>query len=61
MVDSLYLDVAVEQIRAGGFPATDDVCARLSPIAYEHINFRGRYRFTWADPAAGLRAFHDPA
>ncbi|MEU6040836.1 hypothetical protein ABZ801_36135 [Actinomadura sp. NPDC047616] len=32
--------------RADGFPATDDMCARLSPIAYEHINFPGRYTFT---------------
>jgi hypothetical protein len=25
-----------------------------------HINFLGRYAFTHADPAAGLRRFHDP-
>lgn len=59
--NSLYLDAAVKQIRAGGFPVTDEMCARLSPIAYEHINFLGRYAFTRADPAGGLRPFHDPA
>jgi hypothetical protein len=37
------------------------MCARLSPIAYEHINFLGRYAFTRAEVAAGLRPFHDPA
>ncbi|WP_242895556.1 hypothetical protein [Actinomadura litoris] len=30
------------------------------PIAYEHINFLGRYAFTRADADAGLRPFHDP-
>ncbi|MGV9777436.1 hypothetical protein [Streptosporangium sp. NPDC003464] len=33
--------------------------ARLSPIAYDHIDFLGRYAFTCADVAAGPRAFHD--
>jgi TnpA family transposase len=59
--NTLYLDAAVKQIRKGGFPATDDMCARLSPIAYEHINILGRYAFTRAEVAAGLRPFHDPA
>ncbi|MFI0451862.1 hypothetical protein [Actinomadura sp. 6N118] len=45
----------------GGFPATGAMCARLSPIAYEHINFLGRHAFTRAGTAAGLRPFHDPA
>ncbi|MEV3926081.1 Tn3 family transposase [Actinomadura coerulea] len=59
--NTLYLDAAVKQIRVDGFAATDGMCARLSPIAYEHINFLGRYAFTRADPKAGLRSFHDPA
>jgi hypothetical protein len=36
--NTLYLDAAVKQIRAQGFPATTAMCARLSPTAYEHIN-----------------------
>ncbi|MGI5320892.1 Tn3 family transposase [Actinomadura nitritigenes] len=59
--NSLYLDAAVKQLRAGGFPATDAMCAQLSLIAYEHISFLGRYAFTRAEVAAGLRPFHDPA
>ncbi|MBG0823619.1 Tn3 family transposase [Planomonospora sp. ID91781] len=59
--NTLYLDAAVKQIRADGFPVTGEMCSRLSPIAFEHINFLGRYSFTRADPAAGLRPFHDPA
>ncbi|MFB4320721.1 Tn3 family transposase [Actinomadura sp. 21ATH] len=59
--NTLYLDAAVKQIRADGFPATDDMCARISPIASEHIDFLGRYAFTRADASSGLRPFHDPA
>jgi hypothetical protein len=50
----------LKHLRAQGFPATDEMCARLSPICYEHINFLGRYSFTRADPTTGLRPFHDP-
>jgi hypothetical protein len=56
--NTLYLDAAVKQIQADGFPVTTEMCARLSPIAFEHINFLGRYAFTRADPAAGLQPFH---
>lgn len=35
--------------------------ARLSPIAYEQINFLGRYAFSRPEVAAGLRPFYDPA
>ncbi|MET9251102.1 hypothetical protein [Nonomuraea sp. NPDC003709] len=34
---------------------------RLSPIQYDHINFLGRYAFSRADVAGGLRPFHDGA
>lgn len=37
------------------------MCVRPSPIAYEHINFLGRYAFTRADLEAGLRPFHTPS
>ncbi|MEU7002510.1 Tn3 family transposase [Nonomuraea sp. NPDC046570] len=57
--NSLYIDAAVERLREQGFPVTEEMCARLSPIAYEHINFLGRYAFTRAEVAGGLRAFHD--
>ncbi|WP_207709929.1 hypothetical protein [Actinomadura macrotermitis] len=40
-------------------PATDNTCARLSPIAYEHIDFLDRYAFARADPKADLRPFRD--
>lgn len=43
--NGLYIDTAVDQLRADGFPATKDMCARLSPLICEHINFRGSYTF----------------
>ncbi|MFI7443164.1 hypothetical protein [Nonomuraea indica] len=33
------------------------MCARLSPIAYDHINFLSRYAFTRAKASGGLRPF----
>ncbi|MFD8565114.1 Tn3 family transposase [Streptosporangium canum] len=38
----MCLDAAVKHLREQGFPATEDMCPRLSPIQYEHINFLGR-------------------
>jgi hypothetical protein len=34
------------------------MCVRLSPICYDHIEL-GRYAFTRADVASGLRPFRD--
>ncbi|MER5619084.1 hypothetical protein [Streptomyces sp. NPDC002215] len=42
-----------------GFPVTDELLARLSPLQYDHINFPGRCAFT--RPAAPiLRRLRDP-
>ncbi|WP_408639080.1 Tn3 family transposase [Nocardiopsis endophytica] len=35
--NSLYIDVAVTRLRAEGFPATEEMCARLSPLGFDHI------------------------
>ncbi|MFF0775651.1 Tn3 family transposase [Nonomuraea wenchangensis] len=55
--NSLYLDAAVTQPREQGFPVTDEMCARLSSIAYDHINFLGRYAFAGTEAGDGLRPF----
>ncbi|MFE5077423.1 Tn3 family transposase [Streptomyces halstedii] len=53
------MDAAVKQLAADGFPVTDELLARLSPLQYDHINFLGRYAFI--RPAApGLRKLRDP-
>ncbi|MFI5825224.1 Tn3 family transposase [Streptomyces rishiriensis] len=49
----------VKQLAADGFPVTDELLARLSPLQYDHINFLGRYAFT-RPPAPGLRQLRDP-
>ncbi|MFC4507317.1 Tn3 family transposase [Streptomyces vulcanius] len=40
------MDAAVKQLAADGFPVTDELLARLSPVQYDHINFLGRHAFT---------------
>ncbi|MGP4102081.1 hypothetical protein [Nonomuraea sp. KM90] len=55
--------VACPDATCGGSagPVTAEMCARLSPIQYDHINFLGRYAFSRADVAGDLRPFHDGA
>ena len=59
LFNTLYMDAAVKQLAADGFPVTDDLIARLSPLQYNHINFFGRYAFT-RPPAPGTRPLRDP-
>jgi TnpA family transposase len=59
LFNSLYIDAAVKQLAADGFPVTDELLTRLSPLQYDHINFLGRYVFT-RPPAPGLRQLRDP-
>jgi TnpA family transposase len=54
-----YLDAIVEDLRAKGYPVSDEDVARLSPLGHAHINFLGRYAFT-AQPMDGLRPLRDP-
>ncbi|GGT93142.1 hypothetical protein GCM10010272_42500 [Streptomyces lateritius] len=57
---SLYLDAAVKQLAADGFPVTDELLARLSPLQYDHIDFLGRYAFTRRPAVPGRRELRDP-
>ena len=61
--NTLYMDAAVEQLQAGGFPVRPEDVARLSPLVFEHINLLGRYAFpvpgavsTWRIAAALVAA-----
>jgi TnpA family transposase len=58
--NSLYIDAAVTQLRSEGFPATDQMCSRLSPLGFDHINFLGSYTFPHPDAYEGLRPLRDP-
>jgi Tn3 transposase DDE domain len=44
--NTLYIDAALQQLRAEGFPVLPEDVARLSPLVYEHINLLGRYAFS---------------
>ena len=40
-----YMDVVLDQLRAGGNVLRDEDIERLSPLVHEHINLHGRYYF----------------
>ncbi|WP_158613040.1 hypothetical protein [Nocardiopsis sp. Huas11] len=44
-------------MRADGSPATDQMCARLSPLGIDHIHFLGSYTFPTVED---LRPLRDP-
>lgn len=54
-----YLDAALHQLRAQGYPILDEDVARLSPFAHGHLNVTGTYSFVLPDLAGGLRPLRD--
>lgn len=59
--NTLYMDAALNQLRAEGYDVRDEDVARLSPLGHEHINMLGRYAFTLPETVArgGLRPLRD--
>jgi TnpA family transposase len=43
--NTLYINAALEQLRAERYPIQPEDVARLSPLVFEHINLLGRYAF----------------
>ena len=64
--NTVYIDAALNQLRAQGYPVRDEDVARLSPFMRKHINVHGKYSFTPAGPAgpvkgtAATRQLRDP-
>lgn len=58
--NTVYMDAALKQLRAHGYPVADDDIVRLSAFVYAHINVHGAYTFTPVTPRGGLRPFRDP-
>jgi hypothetical protein len=60
--NTIYMDAALTQLRAGGFDVRDEDVARLSPLGFDHINMLGRYAFILPDSIARgeLRPLRDP-
>ena len=61
--NTIYMDAALDQLRAEGFDVRDEDVARLSPLGFDHINMLGRYAFTLPDKVARgeLRPLRDPS
>ena len=64
--NTVYIDAALNQLRAQGYPVRDEDVARLSPFMRKHVNVHGKYSFAAvapADPAKGIipaRQLRDP-
>ena len=60
--NTIYMDAALNQLRAEGFDVRVEDVARLSPLGFDHINMLGRYAFILPDPIARgeLRPLRDP-
>jgi TnpA family transposase len=50
--NTLYMEAAVNHLRAGGAVISSEDPARLSPLGHDHINFLGRYLFALAEQVA---------
>ncbi len=60
--NTIYMDAALNQLRAEGFDVRAEDAARLSPLGFDHINMLGRYAFILPDQIARgeLRPLRDP-
>ncbi len=59
--NTVYIDTALQQLRAQGYPIKDEDVARLSPFMRKHINVHGKYSFALPDlPEGGRRELRDP-
>jgi TnpA family transposase len=61
--NTIYMNAALDQLRAEGFDVRDEDRARLSPLGFDQINMLGRYAFILPDQIARgeLRPLRDPA
>jgi Tn3 transposase DDE domain len=60
--NTIYMDAVLEQLRIEGYALKPEDVARLSPHAFDHINFLGRYAFALPDSVAHgqLRPLRSP-
>ena len=61
--NTLYMQAALDQLRADGYSVLPEDEARLSPLGQEHINVLGRYSFVVPESVARgeLRPLRNPA
>ena len=59
---TVYLDAAVRQLKAEGYPVCEEDMARLSPFVSRHLGVHGTYSFVLPDLALGaIRELRDHA
>ena len=60
--NTIYMDAALNQLRAEGLDVRPEDVARLSPLGFDHINMLDRYAFILPDQIARgeLRPLRDP-
>ena len=60
--NTLYMNAALEQLQAEGYPLRAEDVARLSPLGFDHINLLGRYAFSVPEAVGRgqLRPLRDP-
>jgi hypothetical protein len=59
--NTVYIDAALRQLRAQGYPVRDEDVTRLSPFMRKHINVTGKYSFAAPDlPEGATRQLRDP-
>ncbi|CNF14031.1 Transposase and inactivated derivatives%2C TnpA family [Mycobacterium tuberculosis] len=58
---TVYLDAAVAQLKAQGYPVREEDMARLSPFVSRHLGVHGAYSFVLPDLSPGaIRDLRDP-
>ena len=57
--NTVYLDRAVQQLRAHGVAVPQDLLAHVAPLGWEHIALTGDYIWSTASPEADFRPLRD--
>ena len=58
--NTVYMNAAIERLRAEGRIGRDIDLGHLSPALYGHVNPYGKYRFEIEARAPGLRPLRSP-
>ena len=60
-MDPVYLNAAITQLKAQGYPVREEDAVRLSPFVRKHLGVHGTYSFALPDLEPGaIRELRDP-
>ena len=57
--NTVYLDRAVQQLRAQGVAVPDDLLTHVAPLGWEHVALTGDYVWATVRPEPGFRPLRD--